>query len=45
MYELISKQLGADYFQQRFPNDGQRFVAIRSWRLTVVGIPLSSLRC
>jgi hypothetical protein len=27
MYELISKQIGADYFQQRFPNDGQRFVA------------------
>src|SRR5689334_6385622 len=22
-----SKQIGADYFQQRFPNDGQRFVA------------------
>jgi hypothetical protein len=27
MYELIRKQIGADYFQQRFPNDGQRFVA------------------
>lgn len=27
MYELISKQIGANYFQQRFPNDGQRFVA------------------
>jgi hypothetical protein len=27
MYELIKKQIGADYFQQRFPNDGQRFVA------------------
>lgn len=27
MYELISKQISANYFQQRFPNDGQRFVA------------------
>lgn len=27
MYEIISKQIGADYFQQRFANDGQRFVA------------------
>ena len=27
MYELIKKQIAADYFQQRFPNDGQRFVA------------------
>jgi hypothetical protein len=27
MYQLIRKQIGADYFQQRFPNDGQRFVA------------------
>jgi hypothetical protein len=27
MYELISRQIGADYFQQCFPNDGQRFVA------------------
>src|SRR5207302_7622888 len=27
MYDLISKQIGADYFQQRFSNDGQRFVA------------------
>ncbi|WP_128918587.1 AIPR family protein [Bradyrhizobium nanningense] len=27
MYELISQQIRADYFQQRFPNDGQRFVA------------------
>jgi hypothetical protein len=27
MYELIKKQVAADYFQQRFPNDGQRFVA------------------
>lgn len=27
MYELIKKQIGSDYFQQRFPNDGQRFVA------------------
>jgi hypothetical protein len=27
MYELISRQISADYFQQRFPNDGQRFVA------------------
>lgn len=27
MYELIKKQIAADYFQQRFANDGQRFVA------------------
>ena len=27
MYELIKKQISEDYFQQRFPNDGQRFVA------------------
>jgi hypothetical protein len=27
MFELVSKQISADYFQQRFPNDGQRFVA------------------
>jgi hypothetical protein len=27
MYELIKKQIASDYFQQRFPNDGQRFVA------------------
>jgi hypothetical protein len=27
MYELIKKQIAADYFQQRFPKDGQRFVA------------------
>ena len=27
MYDLIKKQVGAAYFQQRFPNDGQRFVA------------------
>lgn len=27
MYELIKKQIAADYFQQRFSNDGQRFVA------------------
>jgi hypothetical protein len=27
MYELIKKQIAADYFQQRFPNDGQRVVA------------------
>jgi AIPR protein len=27
MYELIKTQIAADYFQQRFPNDGQRFVA------------------
>ena len=27
MYDLRKKQIGADYFQQRFPNDGQRFVA------------------
>lgn len=27
MYELIKEQIGADYFQQKFSNDGQRFVA------------------
>jgi len=27
MYDLIKKQIATDYFQQRFPNDGQRFVA------------------
>src|SRR6266446_6158543 len=27
MYDLIKKQVSADYFQQRFSNDGQRFVA------------------
>lgn len=27
MYELIQRQIGADYFQQKFSNDGQRFVA------------------
>jgi hypothetical protein len=27
MYELIKKQISADYFQQKFSNDGQRFVA------------------
>lgn len=27
MYDLIKKQITADYFQQRFSNDGQRFVA------------------
>jgi len=27
MYELIKKQITTDYFQQRFTNDGQRFVA------------------
>lgn len=27
MYELIQKQIEAHYFQQRFPNDGQRFIA------------------
>ena len=27
MYEFIKTQISADYFQQRFPNDGQRFVA------------------
>ncbi|HUO23055.1 MAG TPA: AIPR family protein [Caulobacteraceae bacterium] len=27
MYDLIKMQIGADYFQQRFSNDGQRFVA------------------
>jgi hypothetical protein len=26
MHELIKKQIAADYFQQRFSNDGQRFV-------------------
>lgn len=27
MYDLIKKQIANDYFQQRFTNDGQRFVA------------------
>lgn len=27
MYDLIKKQISADYFIQRFSNDGQRFVA------------------
>src|SRR5664280_1616586 len=27
MYDLIRKQIAAEYFQQRFSNDGQRFVA------------------
>lgn len=27
MYELIKTQIAADYFQQQFANDGQRFVA------------------
>jgi hypothetical protein len=27
MYEFIKTQIAADYFQHRFPNDGQRFVA------------------
>ena len=27
MYELIKRQILADYFQQNFANDGQRFVA------------------
>lgn len=27
MYDLIQGQIGTDYFQQKFPNDGQRFVA------------------
>ena len=27
MYDQIKKQIAADYFQQRFSNDGQRFVA------------------
>lgn len=27
MYDLIQKQIAAEYFQQRFANDGQRFVA------------------
>jgi hypothetical protein len=32
MYDFIKKQISADYFQQRFSNDGQRFVA---WYLSV----------
>ncbi len=27
MYDLIKEQIGADYFQQKYSNDGQRFVA------------------
>lgn len=27
MFEKIKEQVGSDYFQQNFPNDGQRFVA------------------
>lgn len=27
MYDLIRKQIATDYFQQKFANDGQRFVA------------------
>jgi len=27
MYDLISRGISADYTQQRFPNDGHRFVA------------------
>jgi hypothetical protein len=27
MYDLIRKQITTDFFQQKFPNDGQRFVA------------------
>jgi AIPR protein len=27
MYDLIQKQIANDFFQQKFPNDGQRFVA------------------
>ncbi len=27
MYDLIKKQIATEYFQQRFSNDGQRFVA------------------
>lgn len=27
MYDLVKKQIGSDFFQQRFSNDGQRFVA------------------
>lgn len=27
MYQLIGRQIAADYFRQRFSNDGQRFVA------------------
>lgn len=27
MFDFIKKQISTDYFQQRFPNDGQRFVA------------------
>ncbi len=32
MYDLIKKQIAAEYFTQRFSNDGQRFVA---WYLCV----------
>ena len=27
MFEQIKEEIKADYFQQNFPNDGQRFVA------------------
>jgi len=27
MYDFIAKQIASGYFQQRFANDGQRFVA------------------
>lgn len=27
MFNLIKQQVASDYFQQNFPNDGQRFVA------------------
>lgn len=27
MYDLIQRQIATDFFQQKFPNDGQRFVA------------------
>ena len=33
MYDLIKKQIAADYFHQRFSNDGQRFVA---WYLRTI---------
>jgi AIPR protein len=33
MYDLIKKQISADYFKQRFSNDGQRFVA---WYLRTI---------
>ena len=33
MYDLIKEQIAADYFHQRFSNDGQRFVA---WYLRTI---------